>query len=131
MLSTHHMDEADILCDRIAIMSSGSIVCCGSSLFLKSLYGEGYHLKIVKRSMEEDVHSTGKQTHSSKHVQNLHLLLLNVQHLHLLLLNVQNLQLLLLNVQNLHLLLLNVQNMHLLLLNAQNMHLLLLNVQNL
>ena len=61
MLSTHHMDEADILCDRIAIMSSGSIVCCGSSLFLKSLYGEGYHLKVVKRSVDEDSQSAGKQ----------------------------------------------------------------------
>ena len=61
MLSTHHMDEADILCDRIAIMSSGSVVCCGSSLFLKSLYGEGYHLKVVKRSMDEDSRSAGKQ----------------------------------------------------------------------
>jgi ABC-type multidrug transport system ATPase subunit len=29
------MDEADLLCDRIAIMSEGRLRCCGSSLFLK------------------------------------------------------------------------------------------------
>ena len=33
------MDEADVLGDRIGIMSEGEIRCCGSSLFLKRLYG--------------------------------------------------------------------------------------------
>ncbi|XP_014665300.1 PREDICTED: ATP-binding cassette sub-family A member 2-like isoform X2 [Priapulus caudatus] len=48
LLSTHHMDEADILGDRIAIISNGQLKCCGSSLFLKSVLGEGYHLTVVK-----------------------------------------------------------------------------------
>lgn len=48
LLSTHHMDEADILGDRIAIISDGQLKCCGSSLFLKNTFGEGYHLKLVK-----------------------------------------------------------------------------------
>lgn len=39
VLSTHFMDEADVLGDRIAIMADGEIKCCGSSLFLKKLYG--------------------------------------------------------------------------------------------
>lgn len=34
-LTTHFMDEADILGDRIAIMGDGKLRCCGSSLFLK------------------------------------------------------------------------------------------------
>ena len=34
------MDEADVLGDRIAIMADGAIKCCGTSLFLKKLYGE-------------------------------------------------------------------------------------------
>ncbi|ETO27514.1 hypothetical protein RFI_09617 [Reticulomyxa filosa] len=42
VLTTHFMDEADILGDRIAIMSDGVVRCCGSSLFLKQLYGVGY-----------------------------------------------------------------------------------------
>ncbi len=33
---------------RIAIINSGKLVCCGSSLFLKSLYGVGYYLTLVK-----------------------------------------------------------------------------------
>ena len=39
ILTTHFMDEADLLGDRIAIMANGVIQCCGSSLFLKSKYG--------------------------------------------------------------------------------------------
>ncbi|XP_061178877.1 phospholipid-transporting ATPase ABCA3-like [Saccostrea echinata] len=48
VLSTHFMDEADVLGDRIAIMADGVVKCCGSSLFLKTLYGAGYHLVMVK-----------------------------------------------------------------------------------
>lgn len=39
VLSTHFMDEADLLGDRIAIMSEGVVKCCGTSLFLKKAYG--------------------------------------------------------------------------------------------
>ncbi|XP_072453663.1 phospholipid-transporting ATPase ABCA3-like isoform X2 [Notamacropus eugenii] len=48
MLTTHFMDEADLLGDRIAIMAKGELQCCGSSLFLKRKYGAGYHMTIVK-----------------------------------------------------------------------------------
>ncbi|KAK6177284.1 hypothetical protein SNE40_015412 [Patella caerulea] len=48
ILTTHFMDEADLLGDRIAIMSEGEVKCCGSSHFLKKLHGAGYHLVIVK-----------------------------------------------------------------------------------
>nr|XP_043635410.1 ABC transporter A family member 1 [Erigeron canadensis] len=50
LLTTHSMDEADILGDRIAIMANGSLKCCGSSLFLKHQYGVGYTLTLVKTS---------------------------------------------------------------------------------
>ena len=39
LLTTHFMDEADYLGDRIAIMAKGKLVCSGSSLFLKKRYG--------------------------------------------------------------------------------------------
>lgn len=39
ILSTHFMDEADLLGDRIAIMADGVVKCCGTSLFLKKLNG--------------------------------------------------------------------------------------------
>ncbi|KAF1336800.1 Abc transporter a family member 1, partial [Globisporangium splendens] len=48
VLTTHFMDEADILGDRIAIMAEGEVRCCGSSLFLKNRYGAGYNLTLVK-----------------------------------------------------------------------------------
>uniref|UniRef100_A0A7S1CQA7 ABC transporter domain-containing protein n=1 Tax=Bicosoecida sp. CB-2014 TaxID=1486930 RepID=A0A7S1CQA7_9STRA len=49
ILTTHFMEEADLLGDRIAIMADGGIRCLGSSHFLKSLYGVGYHLTCVKK----------------------------------------------------------------------------------
>ena len=48
MLSTHFMEEADVLGDRIAIMSQGKVICCGTSMFLKKVYAGGYHLRIAK-----------------------------------------------------------------------------------
>ncbi|EGZ19833.1 ABC transporter lipid export ABCA family [Phytophthora sojae] len=48
VLTTHFMDEADILGDRIAIMAEGELRCCGSSLFLKNRFGAGYNLTLVK-----------------------------------------------------------------------------------
>uniref|UniRef100_A0A8D3CCL6 P-type phospholipid transporter n=1 Tax=Scophthalmus maximus TaxID=52904 RepID=A0A8D3CCL6_SCOMX len=52
ILSTHHMDEADILGDRIAIISHGKLCCVGSSLFLKTQLGTGYYLTLVKRDYD-------------------------------------------------------------------------------
>eukprot|EP00042_Codosiga_hollandica_P058831 m.893246 g.893246 ORF g.893246 m.893246 type:complete len:1835 (+) comp59976_c0_seq1:204-5708(+) len=48
LLTTHFMDEADVLCERIAILSDGKLRCVGSSSFLKSRFGAGYHLTLVK-----------------------------------------------------------------------------------
>lgn len=50
LLTTHFMDEADLLGDRIAIMAKGELQCCGSSLFLKQKYGAGYHMTLVKEA---------------------------------------------------------------------------------
>lgn len=44
ILTTHFMDEADQLGDRIAIMHHGALRCCGSSLFLKKMFGVGYNI---------------------------------------------------------------------------------------
>ena len=53
ILTTHYMDEADILGDRIGIMAEGRLICLGSSLFLKNRFGVGYNLTIVKKSKDE------------------------------------------------------------------------------
>uniref|UniRef100_A0A8B9RD10 Cholesterol transporter ABCA5 n=1 Tax=Astyanax mexicanus TaxID=7994 RepID=A0A8B9RD10_ASTMX len=46
VLSTHYMDEADILADRKAVISQGQLKCVGSSLYLKTKCGVGYHLRM-------------------------------------------------------------------------------------
>ncbi|KAK2902562.1 ATP-binding cassette sub-family A member 2 isoform X1 [Channa argus] len=65
LLSTHHMDEADLLGDRIAIISHGKLKCCGSPLFLKSTYGDGYKLTLVKKQSEGRGQSSQLQPPSS------------------------------------------------------------------
>ncbi|XP_059377891.1 phospholipid-transporting ATPase ABCA1-like [Carassius carassius] len=57
ILSTHHMDEADILGDRIAIISHGKLCCVGSSLYLKTQLGTGYYLTLVKKNTEPSLSS--------------------------------------------------------------------------
>ena len=49
ILTTHYMDEADVLGDRIGIIGQGKLLCLGSSLFLKNRYGAGYKLTMVKK----------------------------------------------------------------------------------
>lgn len=52
ILTTHYMDEADILGDRIGIMKGGAVVALGSSIFLKSTFGAGYNLVVVKENAD-------------------------------------------------------------------------------
>src|SRR5690606_6345790 len=41
ILCTHYMDEADLLCDRVAILNQGKIVDMGTPEYLKSkIHGE-------------------------------------------------------------------------------------------
>lgn len=42
ILTTHSMEEADILSDKIAIMAKGKLRCIGTSLYLKNRFGAGY-----------------------------------------------------------------------------------------
>lgn len=48
LITTHNMDEAEVLGERIAIISEGVIRCCGSSAYLKQEFAEGYRLVIMK-----------------------------------------------------------------------------------
>jgi len=54
ILTTHFMDEADYLGDRIGIMGEGRLLCCGSSPFLKNKFGVGYSITFTKQSPETD-----------------------------------------------------------------------------
>ncbi|CAL6089113.1 ABC_transporter family protein [Hexamita inflata] len=46
LLTTHSMEEADTLSDRLAIMAYGVLRCIGSSSRLKRKYGMGYRIDI-------------------------------------------------------------------------------------
>lgn len=48
LLTTHFMEEADVLGDRIAIMARGHVQCYGSPFFLKQRLGSGYSLHLTK-----------------------------------------------------------------------------------
>jgi ABC-2 type transport system ATP-binding protein len=39
LLTTHYLDEADALCNRIAVMSHGRVVACDTSAALKAAVG--------------------------------------------------------------------------------------------
>lgn len=47
VLTTHSMEEAEILGDRVAIMAKGSLRCIGSSLRLKQRYGTGFAVTVT------------------------------------------------------------------------------------
>ena len=47
LLTTHRMDEAEQLCDKIAIMINGTIVCYGSPNYLTQTYGGGNELTVT------------------------------------------------------------------------------------
>ncbi|XP_061410563.1 LOW QUALITY PROTEIN: glucosylceramide transporter ABCA12-like [Lethenteron reissneri] len=50
ILSTHHLDEAEVLSDRIAVLEHGKLRCCGSPQYLKEIYGQGLTLTLTKKS---------------------------------------------------------------------------------
>uniref|UniRef100_A0A3P9IS76 ABC transporter domain-containing protein n=1 Tax=Oryzias latipes TaxID=8090 RepID=A0A3P9IS76_ORYLA len=60
IMSTHHMDEADLLSDRVAILSQGRLYCCGSPIFLKNCFGAGFYLTLVRR-MKNDPPKVGRK----------------------------------------------------------------------
>jgi len=52
-LTTHYMDEADILADRKLILSHGKIRCLGTSLYLKNHFNMQYSLDIETSSCNQ------------------------------------------------------------------------------
>ena len=46
MLTTHSMDEASALCERIAIQVDGSFRCLGTAQEIKDIHGSGYEVTL-------------------------------------------------------------------------------------
>jgi len=58
ILTTHYMEEAEILCDRVAIMNSGKIVTIDSPQKLMNMHGgnlEAVYLKLTGRALKEQL----------------------------------------------------------------------------
>ncbi|KAL6630054.1 hypothetical protein ACP70R_029819 [Stipagrostis hirtigluma subsp. patula] len=55
ILTTHSMEEAEALCDRIGIIADGSLQCIGNSNELKAKYGGTYVLTVTAAAGEEEV----------------------------------------------------------------------------
>ena len=47
ILTTHAMEEADVLSDRIAVVADGKLQCVGTPLYLKNKFGDGYKVNLV------------------------------------------------------------------------------------
>ena len=64
IITTHYMDEAEVLCDRVAIIDSGEIVVINTpNELIDELVASGFEkVKEVKKANLEDVfiHKTGK-----------------------------------------------------------------------
>ena len=69
LLTTHFMDEADQLSDRVAIMSRGRLACVGSPLFLKTEFGVGYTLvvDVTARPIDDERERHHEQHHPRRH----------------------------------------------------------------
>uniref|UniRef100_A0A914WNR3 ABC transporter domain-containing protein n=1 Tax=Plectus sambesii TaxID=2011161 RepID=A0A914WNR3_9BILA len=46
ILTSHSMEECEVLCTRLAIMVNGRLRCLGSTQHLKNKYGDGYSLRL-------------------------------------------------------------------------------------
>lgn len=78
------MEEADVLCNRIGIVSDGILKCIGSQHRLKTLYGGGYHLfvncqkaKYLKQLQDKKIRgllrkNSGRHDSDSSDVDDLH-----------------------------------------------------------
>lgn len=47
LITTHSMDEAEALCNRIGIMAKGSLVCVGTQSHLRNRYGDTFELSFT------------------------------------------------------------------------------------
>jgi len=54
ILSTHSMEEAEILCDKIGWMKNGNFICIGNPEKLKLKFSEGYYLLIKFNKTKAD-----------------------------------------------------------------------------
>lgn len=67
-MSTHHLDEAEVLSDRVAFLERGGLKCCGSPLHLKDKMGQGYNLTLSRKVFIFTGAPSKKNTPQSEHL---------------------------------------------------------------
>jgi ATP-binding cassette subfamily A (ABC1) protein 5 len=53
IMTTHSMEEAENLCDRLAILINGRLTCIGSPEHLKMKFGDGYILEVQSKNIQQ------------------------------------------------------------------------------
>lgn len=56
-ITTHYMEEAEALADKIAIISNGQMLCYGPSIQLKRRFETGYILKLLSNDQFQQVNT--------------------------------------------------------------------------
>ncbi len=69
LLTTHFMEEADVLGDRIAIMAAGKVQCCGTTAFLKKYYGAGFTLKLTLKEQSLGPSTTSSMSNANQNIE--------------------------------------------------------------
>lgn len=53
ILTTHSMEEADTLCNKLAIIAEGKLQALGTSSHLKEKFGSGYSVSLLLKDAEK------------------------------------------------------------------------------
>ncbi|XP_009441009.5 ATP-binding cassette sub-family A member 13 isoform X3 [Pan troglodytes] len=56
IFTTHHLDEAEALSDRVAVLQHGRLRCCGPPFCLKEAYGQGLRLTLTRQPSVLEAH---------------------------------------------------------------------------
>ncbi len=69
VLTTHNLEEADYLADRIMILQNGQVKALGTSLELKQNYGTGYQVRmIVDPRLSQPISAEVAKVSRSRHI---------------------------------------------------------------
>ncbi|KAM6156382.1 ATP-binding cassette sub-family A member 13 [Erethizon dorsatum] len=69
IFTTHHLDEAELLSDRVAILQQGRLRCCGPPFCLKETYGQGLSLTLAKQPSAWETHGPEDTAHLTALIQ--------------------------------------------------------------
>ena len=61
LMTTHSMEEADVLGDRVAVMSHGKLQAIGTPLALKNRFGGGYRLSLMLSDKKKNDEKVSKE----------------------------------------------------------------------